>query len=691
MKKYCVIILGILLNVNIAFPQVKGDLKSKEKGIIEIVNLVLERYHYNPEIIKEKNQSEEIYKSFLKSLDPNKLYFLKSDMEEFSPYSKIISLQLKYRDLGFFNIVEQRYVKRQEIASNFFEEIVKKGFDIDKKEMWQDIDSLDYCQNEEELKERWRKFMKFRIVNLLYNRMEDENKKQGKDPNYKKKSKIELSNEIIKSEKEQQKELFSYLKELNRSDRFSLFVNSITETYDPHTNYMPPMEEKQFNIGISGKLEGIGAVLQRKDGYITVVEIVVGGPAWKQGELKKGDKILSAGNSEKELVNIVGMRIDHAIQYIRGKKNTKVLLSIKKDDGSIKNISITRDIVEIEAAYVKSAIIEKEGKKYGYIHLPSFYIDFRDSKSRNCATDVKEEIISLKKEGIEGLVLDLRGNGGGSLPSVVEMAGYFIKEGPIVQVRDLKKIKVLEDTDDDIYWDGKFIVMTDKGSASASEIFTAAMQDYKRAVIVGTESTYGKGTVQNVVSLDEILGRENEFGALKLTIQKYYRISGGSTQLKGVIPDIILPNLQDDRFGEASLENPMPWDEINKARIEEYKPSYDIQKITDNSYNRINNNEYFNLIRDKKIWIDKKNKENKNIEIGYNEFEERNKIIMNEEAKYKKIGEYKNNLKIGYTIKDLELVKKDSTLKNKREVWYKSLAKDIQLDETINILMDMNN
>jgi len=400
---------------------------------------------------------------------------------------------------------------------------------------------------------------------------------------------------------------FRRLSQVEHFDRLTNFLNSIATYYDPHTGYYPPKDKEDFDISISGQLEGIGATLQEKDGYIKVVNIVPGSPSWKDGKLKENDLILKVAQADEEFVDIVGMRLDKAVKLIRGKKGTTVRLLVKNVEGTMQTISLVRDVVIIEETYAKSVIVQTdENKRVGYIYLPQFYVNFNEKGGgRRCSDDVLKEVLKLKNEGIDGLVIDLRNNGGGSLPDVVKMAGYFIKEGPIVQIQEKGGRKsVLTDTDPGMYYDGPLAVMVNGGSASASEIFAAALQDYQRAVIVGSEFTFGKGTVQRFLDLDQVVNSAHEnnkpFGALKLTFQKFYRINGGSTQLKGVKSDVVLPdNMKYLDYGERELEHHLEWDKISPQEFELYSNPTVLKEIEAASQKRINADPEFALIDEK--------------------------------------------------------------------------------------------
>ena len=411
---------------------------------------------------------------------------------------------------------------------------------------------------------------------------------------------------------------------MQRKDWFSMYINTIVEEFDPHTTYFAPQDKDRFDQQMSGKLEGIGARLQKKMDYIKVVELISGGPAWRGQEIEVGDLIVKVRQKgEKESVSIVGMRIDDAIKLIKGPKGSKVILTMKKVDGTFKEVELTRDLIELEETYAKSSTVIKEGKKFGIINLPKFYIDFEDYNERNAASDVRQEIERLKNENIEGLVLDLRNNGGGSLKTVVDIAGLFIKDGPIVQIKSTNAPKeVLEDTDKSIVWDGPLVIMVNELSASASEILAAAMQDYKRAIIIGSKQTYGKGTVQNILDLNRMV-RQNthgDLGAIKITRQKFYRVNGGSTQLEGVRSDIIIP----DRYsfvdiGERDHDHPLPWDKISPVYYEKWNSYFDYDGTISSSNARMAKNKQLKLIEQNAKWI-KKQMDNNDFSLNYKDY-----------------------------------------------------------------------
>ncbi|MFT7498534.1 MAG: carboxyl-terminal processing protease [Porticoccaceae bacterium] len=485
-------------------------------------------------------------------------------------------------------------------------------------------------------------------------------------------------------------DFYERLGDFDHTDWFATYLNSITQAFDPHTTYLPPRLKKDFDESISGKLEGIGAQLSYKNDYTKVVRLISGGPAWRAGELEVGDIILKVAQGDGEPLDIVGMRLRNAIEFIKGKKGTEVQLTLKKIDGSFQVISIIRDIVELEDTFVKSSIIEKDGKKFGVINLPKFYIDFNDRKARNCAKDMAIEIERLKKENIDGVLIDLRNNGGGSLPAVVEMAGLFIKDGPIVQVKYKgEKPIVQKDRDRSILWNGPMVVLTNEFSASASEIFAAALQDYKRAVIIGSKQTYGKGTVQSSMNLNRYYNYDSDLGGLNLTIQKFYRINGGSTQLEGVKPDIILPSrYRYMDIGEKDYDNPLSWDQIPKANYDTWDNYSNLDNVVSRSVERINTKPQFLLIEKNAKWL-KKAQEDTTIYLNYDVYKSDIDDHALESKEYESLSKYSNNLTFNSPKYELPLIKKDSVLGVKRTAWHKNLSKDIYIEEGLNVLGDL--
>ena len=684
--------LLLVSSIAIAF-SFYGRKPDKDRVLLELVQYVLEEGHYNPSKL-DNNFSISLYNDYLKNLDLSKRYFLQSDIDEFEPFNTLLDDQLKFGDLTFFDLTHQRLIKRTSDAKEIYTEILSKPFDFNKKEILEsNSDSLDFAKNKSELKDKWRKYLKYNTLVRLSETIENQEVDLLDDPEMKVKTFEKMEQESREAVQKTFDDWNTRISELTRDDWFSVYLNVITSQFDPHTTYFAPKDKERFDIDMSGQLEGIGARLQSKDGFVTIVQIISGSPSWKQGELEAEDKILKVAQENGEPVNIVNMRLDDAIVLIKGKKGTKVTLYVKKLDGSKKQIVITRDIVEIEETFAKSSVIERNGKKYGLINLPKFYVNFNDKNSRNSGDDVEKEVEYLKNEGVEGIILDLRNNGGGSLQAAIKMSGLFIEKGPIVQVKSRgKDPQILEDKDSSIEWDGPLVILVNEYSASASEILAAALKDYDRAVIIGSKHTYGKGTVQNIWDLDKLINPNlnvKPLGAIKLTIQKFYRINGGATQLKGVESDIEIP----DRYsyldvGEKQQENPMKWDTISPLKYTKWNLNKDLDVIKSKSSNRISKSEYFSLIDDNAKWL-KDRKEESTISLNLKDFDDENEAFKKEVEKYKPLSKYNNNLSFTSPVKELKLIEQDSTLAIKREKWHKNLQKDAYIEEAVNVLVDL--
>lgn len=523
----------------------------------ELVSM-LESEHYDKPTIDDRI-SEEAFDYYLDSLDPSKSFLLQSDVDALSQYKDSFDDALRNGDTQVAYTIYNLYSKRIEDRLNSVEKDIPKivkSFDYTKKEsLNNDPDKLKWATSESELNEYWRKRLKNRALVLKMNGDSEE--------------------KIIDTLERRYKNQLRQVDQTNAVDVYQIFANSITATLDPHTSYFAPRASETFNINMSLSLEGIGAVLQADDDYTKIVRLVPGGPAATQTDLAPNDKIIAVGQEGKPMVDIVGMRLDDVVEMIRGERDTKVNLEVipsKGDGQTSKKITIVRKKVKLEDQSAKKDIIhiKRDGKDYkvGIIHLPTFYSDFAaiqrgDKNYKSSTRDTKKLIEELHKEGVVALILDLRNNGGGSLQEANSLAGLFIPSGPVVQIRDQKgRVTPLGDSDGEISYSGPLAVLTNRMSASASEIVAGALQDYGRALILGSQ-TFGKGTVQVLQDMDK--------GQLKVTQAKFYRISGESTQHKGVIPDIAFPSLIDDKLvGESALDNPLPWDKIHETRYPVY-------------------------------------------------------------------------------------------------------------------------
>lgn len=670
--------------------QTNANSDPKEKVLITILKYVLTQGHYQPQQI-DNSFSEKVYEDFLDRLDPSKRYFLQSDIDEFSKYKTEIDDQIKNEDLTFYFLVYNRFLQRIEESKGYYKDILAEKFDYIKDETL-DINYEDkrFAQNTSQLIDVWYKQIKYTTLSRLHDKLEDEKDKKSEDQHYVTESFEKLEKDAREATLNALNENFERIDELTYSDWFSTFVNSVTQQFDPHTTYLDASLKKRFDIDMAGKLEGIGARLQKKNDYTKVSELISGGPAWKQGEMEVGDLIIKVAQGAEEPIDIVGMRLDDAIEYIKGKKGTEVRLTLKKVDGTIKVISIIRDVVELDETFVKSSVVKKDGRTFGLIQLPKFYIDFDEKNYRNSATDMAKEIERLKSENVEGLVLDLRYNGGGSLQTAIEITGLFIEKGPVVQVKYRgKEADVKRDNDPNIKWDGPLVVLVNEMSASASEIFAAAMQDYGRAIIIGGKQTYGKGTVQSVLDLNRYHNLKEDIGSLMMTIQKFYRINGGSTQLEGVHSDIILPSRYSYmNIGERDLENPLKFDKVPAANYSHWNNYENFNEVIANSKKRIANSDQFKLIDSNSRWL-RKAQDDTLVYLSLDAYKNDLESHKTESLKYKSIRDYTTNLTYESPRYEKALLNKDSDLAEKREAWHKNLKKDIYIEEALAVLSEL--
>ena len=686
----------------------------KDKLLLDLITYVLERGHYEPKDIND-NFSADVYEDFIDIVDPTKRYFLQSDIQEFEKYKYQIDDQIKNTDITFFSMIYDRLMKRMEEAKGIYKDVLDKPFDFNTEEtITIDYKDQPFAKNKKELKERWRKQLKYNTLGAYIDKIKIRDKAlsadatgEGKDlvnADGSKEISVEQSElkdltiaEVEKKSRETTKktldDFFEFVdEELDRQDWFVQYLNTIVEEFDPHTFYFAPDEKDKFDISMSGKFEGIGARLQKKPEGAKIVEIISGGPVWRAKSLEVGDEIIKVGQEGEEPIDIVGMRLDDSIKLIKGAQGTVVNLTVRKVDGTLDVVSITRDVVELEESYAKSATVIKDQQKYGLINLPKFYVDFNDYANRNAASDVAKEVERLKQAGAEGLILDLRDNGGGSLKTVVEMAGLFIKDGPIVQVRSSNNgIEEHEDLDERIQWDGPLVILVNELSASASEILAAAMQDYKRAIVLGSKQTFGKGTVQNVLSLDGMIkGNEHgDLGAIKLTTQKFYRINGGSTQLEGVKSDIVVP----DRYsyidlGERDQENPLGWDKISPADYQVWNGYIDYEGTLAKSKARLQGSPQIKLIEENAKWL-RSQQDETTVSLNYDEYKSQQDLNKEKSKTFKALSEYDSKLTFESLKYEQELFTKDPVLREKRDRWHTDLAKDVYVEEAINVLKDL--
>ena len=650
----------------------------KEKVLLEIVKYVVERGHYNS-IDLDDNFSVKIFDDFISKLDPQKRFFTVNDIRQLNRYKYKIDDQIKNYQLEFFEETYKTYNQRVSDAKLFVDKVFETDFDFSEDEFIDlNNDSIPFSFGKNQLFERWRKQIKYSVLDIVTQRYSSD----SLDFN-------EIKINAISTVKKNTNDFFDYANELDRDDWFSVFVNSFVSQFDPHTFYFKPDDKEKFDVSISGKFDGIGARLSKADGNVKIVDVIIGGPVWRDKLLDVGDVILAVGQGDDELVSIYGMKLDDSIKLIKGPAGTVVTLRVKKIDGQIQDVKIKRDEVELEETFAKSTVISKNDNNYGYISLPKFYADFDNYKNRNSANDVKNEIIKLKNNGIQGLILDLRNNGGGSLQTVVEMTGLFIEKGPVVQVKSIgNRKKVLYDRDPQVYWDGPLVLLINEMSASASEIISAALQDYNRAIIIGSEKSFGKGTVQNIIDLNRFISNTDyDMGALKVTTDIFYRINGESVQLEGVQSDIIIPDSYMYIFnGERDEKNPIKWDKIGPATYTKWnKYSDKFNYVKDQINKKLDQNKLINNIYDRAQWI--RSQQNlKNVPLNIVEYKKYQKNQKQKASQFDNISKYQNELSFNLLKAEKPFINANRELFEARAKWHESLSKDIFIDQAVNAL-----
>ena len=682
---------GFYLLTAISVPSKKEFVSNdKDRLLIELISHVIQRGHFNVKSLND-DMSAQIFHTYLESIDGQKRFFLQSDYREFAKYMYRIDDQLRNLDLTFFDLTYQRLIIRMNEVENLYVSLLSRPFDFERKESFDtDYEEQLFPLSSSSRAEKWRKQLKLSTLSVLYDKVE-EAKKKDEESTAEHVSPLwtVLEQEARETTRENMENYFNLMNELERKDWFDIYLNAFVLQFDPHTNYFNPNDKDRFDMNMSGKFEGIGARLSKRDQAIKVVDIIVGGPLWRDQLMEVGDEIQLVRQDEGDAVDIRSMRLDDAIKLIKGPKGSTVYLTIKKVDGTIQTIPVKRDLVVLEESYARSSVINRLDQRYGLIHLPKFYVDFKSYKERNAAHDVEQEIVNLKEAGVEGLIIDLRNNGGGSLQTVVDIAGLFIDKGPIVQVKStVSKTEVLRDRDDKTLWDGPMVILVNELSASASEILAAALQDYERAIVLGSKQTFGKGTVQNVVDLNRFLSNSTygNLGALKITTDKFYRINGGSTQLEGVKSDVITP----DRYsyvdvGERDEDNPMSWDQITPLIYTKWHGYLNYNEVIKKSQDRVNNHPIFKLVDQDAKWVEQRQND-KSITLNFQEYVSELEADRTYSDQFDAVKEYNNKLKFTVAPAEQERIMADSIFREKRERWFSDLTADFYVEEAVNIL-----
>lgn len=693
-----ILMFAPLMTLMFCFNAPKNDDEKMQTIMVSVKN-TLSYLHYAPKPINDA-YSVEVYNKFFESADPDKRIFLQSDMEEFSKHKTKLDDYIINGDLTFYKATTNRLYQRMDEIDKMTQDILSKPIDLDEEDsMIVDVKKKKNAVNSEEQKAEWKRYVKYYILREMETlNSKEESAKKTKDSLVANKLKdtvklniLSASEKRIKAQSEVKDlitDMFRRYKKRKQNDWFTVYMNAYTEVFDPHTNYFSPKDKEDFDTNFSGKIIGIGAIIQEKKGYLFLGDLTIGAPAWKSKQLTKGDKILKVKSKPKDdFVNVVGMLSDEAVRLIRGEKGSPVTLTVEKTDGSIKDVTLVREEVVIEDTYARSSIINSpNGKKLGYIYLPGFYADFENSKGRNASDDVKAELLKLKALKVEGIVLDLRNNGGGSLTEVVDMMGLFINAGPVVQVKDGSgKINVLNNKSNSPVWTGPLVLMQNELSASASEILAGAMQDYGRAAIIGSPQSFGKGTVQSFVSLNRFLNSSDDFGDLKLTIQKYYRITGESTQRKGVESDVKMQDLFTyAEIGERYDQFALPWDKIAPAKFNKVK-DLNTAALQTSIDSKIKNNINYQLLIESAKWRESLSKEEK-VTLNETKYMALMKERKAQIDKFKALDKYTNGLKISLHADEVAREKKDEVFAKKSENWIKNLQKDFYLKETLDAL-----
>ena len=694
LKRLPILIMMLLVAAVFFAGSVKKEVDppGKYEKILHNVTEMLKEAHYSPKLIDD-SFSKRIFNKYFEVLDPNKNIFLKEDIEALRKFEFKIDDEMKGADVEFFKAVGQLFNKRMEEAAVIAKEILSKPFDYSIDESFNgDPDKIKFAVSEAVRKENWRKSLKYQSLDR-YVDMVDTREKNKDRVDFKAKSNDELEKEAReKVSKSMDRTFERYRFKFSEDDKFNLFVSLITNAMDPHTEFFPPVDKRYFDEQMSGRFFGIGASLVYDEGNIKINTLIAGSPAWKSGEVQVGDIILKVGQGKEEPTELTGFVVEDAVKLIRGKKGTDVKLTLKKQDGSVKVVTLIRDEIVQDESFAKSAIINNGNSRIGYIYLPEFYADFDRPNGARCYIDVAKEIIKLKEDKVDGIVMDLRNNGGGSLYDVVQMVGLFIEKGPIVQVKDRDgKPNILEDKNREVLYDGPLTVMVNEFSASASEIFAAAIQDYGRGIVIGSTTTYGKGTVQRNLGLDPEAGYLNsnsDLGTIKLTLQKFYRVNGGSTQLKGVTSDIVLPdNYEYLKFREKDDPDALPWDEIKKAPIANWRSGYELETIQKLSDARLQTNTAFRMIKENTDWLAKQN--DREYSLNFEKYQKEQKAIRATVKQIEQLKKLEQDMDVTSLPQDANRFSYDKGKQDRFEQWIKNLRKDIYIDQAARVTSDM--
>lgn len=676
-------------------PEAQESPELRQRKLLSTIGQLLESEHYSPRNIDDAF-SKEVFAAYFKALDPEKNTFFQSDLDSLSNYSTTIDDEIHGAKIAFQPAVSRIYAIRILETKAIFNQIMDQPFNFNVDDsVLLNTDNMAYPKDAQERAKRWEMLLKYRTIERYASLIEEREKNKGKENFvFKNDSTLEAeSRAYIK--KSYKKRVESFEKTFTKEKQFELFLNAITGLMDPHTDYLAPVEKRSFTEQMSGVIYGIGAQLTQDDFGIRIASIQPGGPAWKSGQIVVNDVIVKIAQGAEEPVDVSGYETTDAVKLIRGNLGTEVRLTFRKPDGTFKVVSLIREKIVLDEGYARSVVIQNGVDKYGYILLPDFYADFEREDGHRCSEDVAAEIKKLKAENVKGIIIDVRFNGGGSLYEVVQMAGLFIDKGPIVQIRNKEgRSQTLYDETPGILYDGPLVVMANEFSASASEIFAGAIQDYKRGIIVGSSSTYGKGTVQRNVAFGkplDSLGIQTEYGAVKLTFQKFYRITGSSTQKKGVAPDVVLPDEYEYlKYRERDNASALSWDEMERAKYLVWPNNAPLSPVVQSTNLNIQNDTALNKFKENLLWVS--NQIETPVYLKLDKFQAFKKRVQ----EVSKQNEQALKLKTPMTLAPIKVDynkfynNPDKSKQDRYQAWIKDLAKDFQVNESSKILAALN-
>ncbi|WP_276483113.1 carboxy terminal-processing peptidase [Paraflavitalea pollutisoli] len=667
---------------------------AQKSKVTENVDLVfhntadmLQHIHYAPKTLDDKF-SQQVFKSYLEQLDKDKRFFLHEDIQQFKKYERQLDDEMKGKVVQFYKVVNKTFVQRLKESETMLDELMKQPFKFTTPEVYNsNTDKLDYCKNTDDLKSRWRNYLKFQVLSN-YEDLLDINTRDTAS----KLTDVQLEEKARQTILRIEKRFIENLKKLTTDEEaFNTYVNSITNLYDPHSNYFLPVDRREFQESLSGVYYGIGALLSDMKGMIGIGELMIGGPAWKSGLVEKGDVIVKVAQQGGKPVDVAGMAMSDVIKLTRGQQGTAVTITFRKTDGSLKDVTLKREALQLDDTFVKSAIIE-DSVKLGYISFPKFYTDFGDANGRSCAADMARELARLQQENVKGIIIDIRDNIGGSLGEVINMLGLFIKEGPVVQVKGPSgEPYVSRVRGKAALYEGPLVVLVNEMSASAAEIFAGAIQDYHRGIIVGSSSTYGKGSVQRPFGIgDTRMGNSDpntDLGTLHVTLQKYYRITGAATQLKGVAPDVLLPGIYEPyKMQEKNNPTALAWDTIQAVPFAQLDEQGVINKTVALAGQRMQQDTVLISLTKNLRWMQNRNGI---YPLQLDKYRDDEKAVQNKVSAIRKqlvsakpMG-VKNTTDMEESLKSKEQFKNDSN-----KAWIGSLKRDLFLSEAVYVMYD---